>query len=468
MRKPVLITVLGLILACLFITGAFGAGILAGRAFFAIESVSESAPAPMIETTEPLQLPQGDQAEPLEPEAIAPTLPPNHPEVNLPPGAPSQELDQLFEPFWEAWDIVHQLYVDQPIDDDALLQGAIEGMLEALGDQHTSYMDPSDFEQANMRIDGDYEGIGAWVDTSGDYLTIISPMPGSPAEAAGLEPGDEIIAIDGEDMTGIDPNLVIRRVLGPADSKVILTIQRAGVRQPFDVEVTRDRIVIPSIDYRMLDSGVAYIQLFDFAEETGPDLQAALEELLADNPAGLILDLRNNPGGLLSTAVEVTSQFIPEGEVVLYQESGDGSREVYTSIRGGLALDIPMVILVNEGSASASEIVAGALQDYGRATLLGTTTFGKGSVQRWIPLSNEGAVRVTISRWLTPNERQIQGQGLTPDISLAVVSQAAIDEGFDVSFYDLPEDQIIILSAEQIEAEEDPQLDRAVEILLGE
>ncbi|MBI5297570.1 MAG: S41 family peptidase [Chloroflexi bacterium] len=330
--------------------------------------------------------------------------------------ATPQELQTLFTPFWEAWNIVHEQYVDQPVDDLKLMQGAIRGMMESLGDKHSSYMDPVDYKQANESLSGEYEGIGAYVDTGGDFLTITSPIPGSPAEAAGLRPGDIIVKIDGEDMAGVDPELARQHVLGPAGTVVHLTIAREGEKNLLEFDVTRDKIVIKSATGKMLENDIAYVQVTTFGENTTPELLAALTDVMAQNPKGLILDLRNNGGGFLQTAVEVTSQFLDKG-VVLYEQYGDGKKNTFDVQPGGLATDIPMVVLINEGSASASEIVAGALQDYARATLVGVTSYGKGSVQNWIALSdNQGAVRVTIAKWLTPNERTIHEKGLTPEV----------------------------------------------------
>lgn len=350
------------------------------------------------------------------------------------------EDNNLFGPFWEAWEIVHEQFVDQPVDDDALMRGAIRGMIDALGDQHSSYMDPDEYRQANMPMDGEYEGIGAWVDTSGEFLTITSPMAGSPAEKAGLKPGDMIIKVNGEDMTGIDSSLVLRQVLGPAGTEVVLTIAREGESQPFDVTVTRDKITLKSVESEMLDQNIAYIQLTTFGENSTRELRAALRELLRQNPKGLILDLRNNGGGYLNTAIEVVSQFIPDG-VVMIERYGDGTEHTYRALSGGLATEIPLVVLINEGTASASEITAGAIQDYGRGMLVGMTSYGKGSVQNWVPLRNdEGAVRVTIARWLTPDGRQIHEVGLEPDF-------------------------VVELTEEDFEAGRDPQLEKAIELL---
>lgn len=374
-----------------------------------------------------------------------------HPSVSVPPttlpeqqSATPEEMQALFAPFWETWNLIHENYVDQPVDDVALMRGAINGMMETLTTGRNYYLDPKQMEENDAQLNGrDYEGIGAYVDTTGEYLTIISPIKGSPAEKAGLRPGDQIIAIDGEDMTGIPPEEVRQKVLGPRGTQVILTILRKDTA-PFDVTIIREKIVISLVEYRMLeDSGVAYVQLNTFGDTADSELRAALEELLAQNPKGLILDLRNNGGGYLEQGIAVASEFLPKGKVVVYEKYGDGRLEENPAYGGGAAQEIPMVVLVNEGSASASEIVAGALQDYGRAKLVGMQTYGKGSVQNFIPLSNnQGAVGITSALWLTPNQRLIDKIGLTPDV-------------------------VVEFSQEDFDAGRDPQLDAAVETLLA-
>jgi carboxyl-terminal processing protease len=348
--------------------------------------------------------------------------------------------EELFEPFWQSWDLVHDIYIDQPVDDEALMQGAIRGLMDSLGDQHSSYMNPDQYRQANLPLQGGYEGIGAWVDPNAEYLTIISPMPDSPAEEAGLISGDQIIAVDGEDMTGIDGNLVIRKVLGPAGTSLTLTVLREGDPEPFDVTLKRAHIEIPAVESEMLEDDIAYIKLFNFSATATEEISDALKELIDQEPQGLILDLRNNPGGERDAAVEIASQFVSE-DVIMYQEYGDGSRDTFKTVKGGQAKEIDLIVLVNEGSASGSEIVAGVIQDYERGALVGTTTFGKGSVQNWVPLvDDQGAVRVTIARWLTPNGRTIHGSGIEPDY-------------------------IIEMTEEDFEADRDPQLDKAIELL---
>lgn len=350
-------------------------------------------------------------------------------------------LSVLFQPFWYTWTFVHEQYVDQPINDETLLRGALRGMLDSLGDPHTSYMDPKQNQQANATLQGDYEGIGAYVDSSGNYLKIIAPMPGSPAEKAGLKSGDLIVAVDGKDVTGLDGNVVLQKVLGPAGTPVTLTIQRSGLDKPFDITILRAKILLPSVDGKLLDNSIAYVHIYTFGDNTLSELKTTLQNLVAQKPTGMILDLRNNGGGYLNTAVDVVSQFIPADKVVVYEQYGNGSRQTLTTRSGGIATSIPLIVLVNEGTASASEITAGAIQDYKRGQLVGVTTYGKGSVQSWVALSNnEGAIRVTTAHWLTPNQRLIDKIGLKPDIEVKITQ-------------------------DDINAGRDPQLDKAVQLL---
>lgn len=372
------------------------------------------------------------------------------PAVSAPPttspdqqSATPADLQSLFSPFWEAWTLVHENYVDQPLDDVALMRGAISGMMQALGDKHSTYMDPQNYADANASLDGSYEGIGAYVDTTTAFLTVISPIPGSPAEKVGLQTGDQVVKIDGEDMTGVTAEAARLKVLGPAGTTVHLSILREGETDLLEFDIIREKITVASATGKMLENDIAYVQVITFGANTTPELLATLNDLMAQKPKGIILDLRNNGGGFLSTSVEVASQFVGEG-VVLYEQYGDGTKTTYDVIPGGLATDknIPMVVLINEGSASASEIVAGALQDLGRAKLVGVTSYGKGSVQNWIPLSGDnGAVRITIAKWLTPNGNTIHEIGLTPDVTVE-------------------------LTADDVTAKRDPQLDKAVEVLL--
>lgn len=417
MTKAVKYTV-GTLVGIILLTAVFSAGILVGH------FVPASATLPLLRDLPPLAQP-----------SVAPKQQTATPEA-------TGDVETLFVPFWEAWNIVHENYVDQPVDDLTLMRGAIRGMMDAVGDKQTYYMDPIVYESATSELSGEYEGIGAFVDTEGEYLTIISPIEGSPAEAAGLKPGDQIIAIDGVDMTGSTAEQARQKVLGPAGTQVTLTVAREDEAEPLEFIIIRAKITIDSVTGKMLENNIAYVDINSFGDKTTAELDAVLDELLPQNPGGIIIDLRNNPGGYLHTSVEVASEFIDEG-VILYEQFGDGRREVYDALGNGRATELPIVVLVNEGSASASEILAGALQDHERAPLIGIQSYGKGSVQQWIPLSaDQGAARVTIARWLTPDERLIDGIGLTPEY-------------------------LIELTEEDIASELDPQLDKAVEILLG-
>lgn len=429
--RTCLLTGVGIFALLVFFAAGIGVGYLAPRLLNTGIPVSGPVNCPPCpEAVAPAQVENGT------PESTTVECPPC-PYVD-PSGETPEAYQDLFAPFWETWEIVHEEYVDQPVDSQALMEGAIRGMLEALGDRHTSYMSPDEFAQANEALEGEYEGIGAWVDITGDYVEIISPMRGSPAAEAGLQPNDRVIGVDGEDMTGVPGDLVLRRILGPAGTDVTLTIQRNS--ETFDVTITRARIVVPTVEFEMLEDNIAYIGLYNYGERTTEQLRNALHELLDQNPDGLIFDLRGNGGGFLNVAIQVVSEFVGDG-VVMYEQFGDGDTYTFEAIPGGLATEIPLVVLVNEGTASAAEITAGAIQDYGRGPLVGVNTFGKGSVQSWIALEdNAGGVRVTIARWLTPNGRQISGEGLEPEY-------------------------IVEMTQEDFEAGRDPQLEKAVEVL---
>jgi carboxyl-terminal processing protease len=323
-------------------------------------------------------------------------------------------------PFLQAWDLIHSKYVDQPVDDTKLIQGAINGMMQSLGDEHSTYMSPATYESATASLEG-YEGIGAEVDVTGKYLKIVDPFPGSPAEKAGIKAGDEIIAVDGVDLTGVDPAAAREKLLGPAGTHVKVTVQRPGGAQPLEFDIVRAKIDPPVVKSSMLDGNIGYVYLAIFSDTASAQLKTALQDLMAQHPKGLILDLRGNPGGLVTSAVDVASQFLPADKLLLVERYGNGQEIRSYTHGGGLATTIPLVVLVDGGTASAAEIVAGAIQDYERAFLVGMPTYGKGSVQEWIALmGNNGAVRITVARWYTPNGRQISKLGLTPNIESPV------------------------------------------------
>jgi carboxyl-terminal processing protease len=357
------------------------------------------------------------------------------------PVAAAGEEPSEFAVFWEAWHLIESEFYGELPTMQEVTYGAIRGVLVALGDDGTSFIDPERAAVMREDITGGFEGIGAVVNMlPNGRLTIVEPLPGRPAAQAGLQPGDLVLQVDDtpiQNMTLIEAVSLIR---GPAGSTVRLTILRKGVKEPFEVAIVRARIEIEVVESRMLDGDIAYVRLAEFNAKATKELQEALRELLAQEPTGLIFDLRSNPGGYLQTSVEVTSQFIDEGLALTEKGRGDLERE-YRVESGGLATEVPLVVLVNAGSASASEIVAGAIQDSGRGILIGERTFGKGSVQLPHTLSDGSELRITIARWFTPKGREIQGVGIIPDIEVE-------------------------MTLEDLEAGHDLQLERAVEYLL--
>ncbi len=354
---------------------------------------------------------------------------------------PTPEEEAAFAIFWEAWKLLkNEFYGDLPTPRQ-LAYGAIQGVIKTLGDEHTAFLDPEQAALFNTDIAGTFEGIGARVDEAeGGGVRIVEPFEGQPAWRAGIRRDDVVIAVDGKDITKMTLYETIGLIRGPKGTKVVLTIRRPGVEEPFDVEVIRARIEIPTVASRFIGTDIAYVKLAEFNGQATPQLRAELRRLLARKPATLIFDLRGNPGGLLSSAVEIGSMFIADGNI-LTERFRDGKEQVYPR-EGELLVpqDLPLVVLVNGGSASASEIVAGALQDAGRGVLIGEKTYGKGSVQLPHTLSDESQLRVTIARWFTPKGRLIHGQGLMPDI-------------------------LVPRTDEDIRANRDPQLDKAVEYL---
>ncbi len=322
---------------------------------------------------------------------------------------------ERFAPFWETWAALHARY-GSTLDDNALMEGALRGMMAAVGDPHTDYMPPETFANINESMSGQYEGIGATVrqneETGG--LELVTIFEGSPAAEAGLKSGDQIIKVEGEDITHLSQSEIIALVRGPAGSLVRLGILRPGEPELLKFEVRRGRITVPSVESEIIESGIGYIRLNQFEFGTSQEMREALSELDANNLDGLILDLRGNPGGYLTTSIEVASAYLDEGTVLI--ERGP-DREIEHQVLGNAtAPDVPMVVLVDQGSASASELIAGALQDHARATIVGMPTFGKGSVQTWRELSNGGGIRITISRWYTPDGTSVSEVGIQPDI----------------------------------------------------
>ena len=340
------------------------------------------------------------------------------PSVNLPEGVPD-ELSIIVE----TYQLLKSDFVDQDkVTPQVLSEAAVRAMLEILDDPHTSYLGPELFKAQQESFRGSFEGIGALVSVVEDRLTIISPIAGSPAERAGILAGDIILEVDGEKTEDMTLNEAVLKIRGLRGTTVRLLVQHLDTPEPVLVEIVRDVIKLTSVQTQELADQLLRIQITNFTEKTGVEMADALRQARRDGVRGIVLDLRNNPGGLLGTTVQVTSQFLDSG-LVLFEIDGQGERKDWPVRGGGLAQDLPVVVLVNSGSASGSEVLAGALQDHGRAKLIGTATFGKGTVGLVRSLSNGGGLFVTNSRWFTPNGNQIDRVGLTPDIELKVTRE---------------------------------------------
>jgi carboxyl-terminal processing protease len=328
--------------------------------------------------------------------------------------------------FWEAWSFVQDHYVDRTaLDTTRLTYGAIQGMLAALNDEgHTRFLTPAALKAEQDSLSGQLEGIGAVLGVRNGLPTVVAPIAGSPAQKAGIRPGDVIVKVDGKSVSSLSLDEVVRLVRGPEGTTVNLTINHRGETGLIEVSIVRAKLIVPNVTWAMLPgTKTGHVLISQFGERTSDELIKAIGQMKSAGATAIILDLRNNPGGLLNEAVGVASQFLREGTVLL-EENAQGQRRPANVRRGGTALDIPMVVLVNEGSASASEIVAGAMQDHRRATLIGQTTIGTGTVLSTFNLSDGSAILLGIAQWLTPNGRQIWHNGIVPDIAVALPAAA--------------------------------------------
>ncbi|GBE04234.1 carboxy-terminal processing protease CtpB precursor [bacterium BMS3Abin09] len=316
--------------------------------------------------------------------------------------------------FTETLSLIKTNYVEE-VDEKDLVYGAIKGMLNSL-DPHSSFMTPEYFKEMQIDTKGEFGGLGIQIGIKDNILTIIAPIDDTPAFKAGVKAGDKIIKIDGDSTKDITIHDAVSKLRGQKGTSVTITIVREELEKPLDIEIVRDIIKLKSVKHKIIDENIGYIKLTQFQEKTSADLRNALEEIAKKNINALILDLRNNPGGLLKAAVDVSSLFLPSEKLVVYIKGRSGDKTEFKTARGNRHFDYPMVVLVNQGSASASEIVAGAMQDWKQAVILGTQTFGKGSVQTVIPLSDGSALRLTTARYYTPKDRSIQTTGITPDI----------------------------------------------------
>lgn len=318
--------------------------------------------------------------------------------------------------FTRVYDHIRSGYVDE-ISDTKLLEYAIKGMLAEL-DPHSAYLDKKAFEDLQVNTTGEFGGIGIEIGTEDGFIKVISPIDGTPAQKAGIEAGDLIIRLDDKPVKGMNLNEAVEMMRGPKNSKLTLGIMRPGVEKPFDVVIVRDIIKVQSVRTRLLDKDFLYVRMAQFQIDSGRDLARRVRDQLEKNSGikGVILDLRNNPGGVLQASVEVADVFLDGGLVVYTEGRLENSDINYNASAGDITQGLPLVVLINEGSASASEIVAGALQDHKRAVIMGTRSFGKGSVQTVIPISEERAIKLTTALYFTPSGRSIQAQGIEPDV----------------------------------------------------
>ncbi|MBI3803312.1 MAG: S41 family peptidase [Nitrospirae bacterium] len=319
--------------------------------------------------------------------------------------------------FSEVLSSLQKNYVE-PVKSKELVYGAVKGMLNTL-DAHSAFMPPEVYKEMQVDTKGEFGGLGLQIGMKENKLVVIAPIEGTPADVAGIKPGDVILKVDDQTLTK-ETSLMeaVNKMRGERGSKVHLTIQRDQVANPMTFELVRDIIRIQSVKSKVLEPGIGYVRLTQFQEQTAHDLTKAVSKLRESNIHSLILDLRNNPGGLLTSAVEVSEQFLESGKLIVFIKGRDGKRDEYIASNSAALKDIPLIVLVNEGSASASEIVSGALQDWGRAVVVGTQTFGKGSVQTILPLSDGSALRLTTAKYYTPKGRSIQNTGIDPDITV--------------------------------------------------
>ncbi len=339
--------------------------------------------------------------------------------------------------FTRVYDHIRSGYVEE-LSDSELLEYAIKGMIAEL-DPHSAYLDEESFEDLQVNTSGEFGGIGIEVGMENGFVKVISPIDDTPAAKAGIEAGDLIIRLDGKPVKGMSLSEAVEIMRGPKDSELDLTIVREGVEQPIELTLTRDVIKVRSVRTRLLEEDYAYVRIAQFQTGTGRDMIEELEKMREENDElkGIILDLRNNPGGVLQASVDVADAFLDSGLVVYTEGRLENSDTRYYANSGDIAEDIPIVVLINDGSASASEIVAGALQDHGRALVLGTRSFGKGSVQTVVPISETRAIKLTTALYFTPEGRSIQAQGIVPDVTVERAKVTALKTGLRATEADL-------------------------------
>jgi carboxyl-terminal processing protease len=398
-----------------------------------------------------------------------------------------KDINEEFKPFWDTFQAVNSEFYYQPVDRQEMIYGAAKGMMESLGDDYSSFLTPKEAESVRSTMQGNFEGVGMWFEKRNDLPTVVAPIPNTPADRAGIRAKDLILAVDGRDITQLNTDQISGLIRGTAGTKVRLTMKR-GNAAPFDVELVRARIEVPAVTSKMLEGNVAHIEVTIFNDKTTAELDAALEDALAKKATGIVLDLRNNGGGWVTAAQQMLGRFVPEDKVAFYEShKADGSDDREQMVIGGgpKVYDLPLVVLVNGGTASASELVSGALQDYDRAKLVGEQTFGKGSEQHVHEWSDGSSARITFAHWLTPNKRDINpkqaptaGPNTTPvlptftavpSVTLPPAAATATAEARPLvpSLTDrgLTPDVVVVRTEKDYQDDKDPQLDKALEIL---
>ncbi len=344
-------------------------------------------------------------------------------EKNFVPKVVNQELFKPktvdFSMFWKAWNLVAEKSINK-LDPQKMVYGAISGMMSGLGDPYSVFMEPSDNKTFRDDLSGEIEGIGAELSVKDGKLIVVTPLAGSPAEKAGLKPNDQILKIDDVAVENLTLNDAINNIRGKAGTTVKLTVGRDGWTEPQVIEIRRDKITVKSVEWSMKDNNIGYIKVSQFGDDTTNLMQRATTELAAKNPKAIVLDLRHNPGGYLQSAVDMVGMFSDPGTVVVKEKDKDGKVQIEKTVDKPILAKTKLVVLIDEGSASAAEIVAGALQDNNRATLVGAISFGKGSVQEMLDLGSGASLKLTIAEWLTPKDRQISHKGIDPDVKVSL------------------------------------------------
>ncbi|MCB0169002.1 MAG: S41 family peptidase [Anaerolineae bacterium] len=369
----------------------------------------------------------------------------------------AQDQPEEFDVFWQVWQVVHRNFIDKDaLDAQNLTYGAINGLIQSLGDEgHTRFLTPEQVKQQRTNISGKFFGIGAQVGLEDGLPVIVAPFDDSPADKAGVQAGDIIVEVDGTDVTGLSLNETIEMIRGERGTKVVLTVFRPDLNESLEIEIVRDEIKVPAANWTMVPgTDTALVRLSQFSANLDDNLVEAIKEAEAAGATKLIVDVRNNPGGLLEQAIRVTSEFLTDGNVLI-QEDADGSREAFSVRSGGVAPDIPIVVLINHGTASSSEIFAGAIQDHDRGQVVGETSFGTGTVLKPFDLRDGSALLLGTSQWLTANGRLIRKQGIEPDVVVELPIGTAL----------LSPDDLEEITVPELLASEDAQLLRALDLL---